>query len=127
MSFNQQVIEQIGQWCDDSTRVNLCLADKSYYETQRSYLEGMYTVSVVAKTKKFITNCELAPIGLSRLKVVHQVYRFLLNGHPKFLKRHRKMRDVMLSKLEEYRSGNGSVIRMGVTPYRKYRKALLAL
>lgn len=127
MAFNLDIIEQIGQWCDDSTHLNFCLADKSYYETQRSYLEGRYTVSVVMKTKKFITDCEQAPTCMTRLKLVHQVYRFLLNEHPKFLKRHEKMRVVMLSKLEEYRSGNGHGLKMGLAPYRKYRKALLAL
>ncbi len=38
MSFNLDVIEQIGQWCDDSTRVNLRLADKSYYDAS---VEGL--------------------------------------------------------------------------------------
>jgi hypothetical protein len=127
MAFNLDIIEQIGQWCDDRTHLKLCLVDKAYFETQRSYLEGRYTVSVVMKTKKFITEFEQAPAGMTRLKLVHQLYRFLLNEHPKFLKRHEKLRVVMLNKLEEYRSGNGHGLRMGRAPYRKYRKALLAL
>ena len=127
MSFNLDIIEQIGRWCDTSTHLNLCLADKSYYETQRLYLETKYTANVIITTKELLTKCELATNCFSRLKVVHQVYRFLINDHPHFIHKQEKLKNVMLTKLEEYRAGNEEGLRMGLTPYRKYRKVLLRL
>ena len=129
MGFNLDIIEQIGLWCDDATHLNLCLADKAYYETQKNYLQQRYDNSVVFETKLLINKCEHARGGITRLKLVHQTYRFLIGKHIGFLKRHRQMVDVMLFKLDEYLIGETSSngLRMGVAPYRKYRKALLAL
>ncbi len=126
MAFNLDIIEQIGSFCDNATYFNLCLADKAYYETQQSLIRDITKAKIIQQSKDNIDMCHKAFSPYSRLKYIHKQYRFMLK-HPKFLQRHRQLIEVMLVKLEELRTPHVSGLRMGVAPYRKYHKALLAL
>jgi len=126
MTLNIDIIDTIGSFCDSATYFNLCLADKSYYSTQTFAIRDVYDKKIMQHSVYIRDMCERTTSSFSRLKVVHQHYRFMLK-RTDFLYRYRRFIDIMLSKLDEYIIPNAHGVCMGIVPYKKYRKALLAL
>ena len=126
MSLNDDILGVIGSFCEPATYFSLCLVNKTYYQSQCDTIYNVYDTKIRQYALNVIDRCNSTSSSFSRLKIVHVHYRFMLK-RKSFLQRHRKFIGLMLSKLDDYIIPNANGIRMGITPYRKYRKVLLSM
>ena len=113
-----EIIEMIGEKCDQHTLLNVCLASKNVYETNKTYLLVLETKYVCKIINSMLSECYNMTSKYSRIKCVHRIMRTILQFQH-VLETQEKLMTVILCKIEQW-SDEG----MSPRKCKQYRKMI---
>ena len=83
MELPLDIIYTIGRHCDRDTRMNLCLASKDFYMSDKEWLSG-HQLSHYCRTlrKMMLYDFATKSTKMARIRVAHKIFRYIvLNKH----------------------------------------------
>jgi hypothetical protein len=118
MELPFDIIYTIGRHCDRDTRLNLCLASKDFYMSDKEWLSGHQLSHYCRAIRRMLNEFTLKRTKAARVKMAHIIFRFIvlykhMLKHPDLS----KFSVALVNKLEEL--GETGMCRRKVMKYKK--------